>query len=118
VGKNLSAFCGAFPILPGKVDEAYRLADELSGARADEWTASLLRLRVNCGEWFLQRLGGMDLLIVWFEAEDPEAALVKLANSGEAFDMWFCQALLDFTVEDLHEIAMRPMPRKILDYSV
>jgi hypothetical protein len=60
----------------------------------------------------------MDLLIVWFEAEDPRAALLKLANSRDAFDVWFRQAVLDFTGEDLNDIATRPLPQKVLDYSV
>jgi hypothetical protein len=114
----VSAFCGAFPILPGKVVEAYRLAGELKGPRADEWTASLLRLGVSCGEWFLQRLHGMDLLIVWFEAQDPEAALLNLASSDDAFDVWFRRAVLEFTGEDLNDFAARPLPQKVLDYSV
>jgi hypothetical protein len=114
----VSAFCGAFPVLPGKVDAVRRLAKELSDDRAREWAASRLRLGVTCGEWFLQRMYEMDLLIVWFEAENPDAVFVKLANSTEAFDIWFRQAALEVTGVDLNDIATRPLPQKLLDYSV
>ena len=114
----MSAFCGAFPILPGKVDAACRLAEELSDARAGEWAASRLRVGVTCGEWFLQQLYEMDLLIVWFEAEDPDAVFIRLANSSEAFDIWFRQAALEVTGVDLNDIAVRPLPQKLLDYSL
>ena len=114
----MSAFCGAFPILPGKTDAARQVAKELSGARADEWAASRLRLGMTCGEWFLQRLYEMDLLLVWFEAEDPDAVFVKLANSVEAFDAWFREVVLEVTGADLNDIAARPMPEKVLDYSL
>ena len=114
----VSAFCGAFPILPGKVDALCRLAEELNDARAGEWAASRLRVGVTCGEWFLQRLHELDLLIVWFEAENPEAVFVALANSGEAFDVWLRQAATEVIGVDLSELAKRPFPQKLLDYSV
>ena len=114
----MSAFCGAIPILPGKVDAVRRLAGELGGARAGEWAASRRRLGVTCGEWFLQRLNEMDLLLVWFEAEDPRGVFVKLANSDDAFDVWLGQVVLELSGMKVNDIAERPLPQKILDYSL
>jgi hypothetical protein len=112
------AFCGAFPILPGKTEEAWRLAEELSGSRAGEWAASQERLGVTCGEWFFQRSPDIDLLIVWFEAADPGAVFVGLADSDEPFDVWFRQVAVELTGLTLDEVRARPLPQKVLDYSV
>jgi hypothetical protein len=114
----VSAYCGALPLLPGKTEEARRLARELSGARADEWAASCERLGVSCGEWFFQQSPEIDLLIVWFEAADPAAVFVGLAASDEPFDVWFRQAAAEVTGLTLGELGARPLPQKVLDYSV
>ena len=114
----MPAFCGAFPILPGKTGEAWRLAQELSGARAREWAASQERLGVSCGEWFFQHLADIDLLIVWFEAADPGAVFAGLADSQEPFDVWFRQTVVDVTGRTLSKVRAGPLPQKVLDYSV
>lgn len=114
----MPAFCGAFPILPGRAREAWRLAEELSGARAGEWAASSKRLGVSCGEWFFQQGPEIDLLIVWFEASDPDAVFVGLEDSEEAFDVWFRQAAVEVTGLTLSDVRARPMSQKLLDYSV
>ena len=73
-----------FPFCPVRPTRAPG-RNELSGARADEWAELWLRLGAlpaGSGSAAVARDG----LLPWFEAKDPDAVFVKLANSVEPFD--------------------------------
>ena len=81
----------AFPILPGKTEEARRFAQEAMGPRGDEAAASFRRLGVTRETWHVQTTPMGDMVIVVMEAADPAAAFKQWAASNDPYDKWFKQ---------------------------
>jgi hypothetical protein len=81
----------AFPILPGKTEEARRFAQEAMGPRQNEAAASFRRLAVTRETWHVQTTPMGDMVIVVMEAEDPAAVFEQWAASSDPFDRWFKQ---------------------------
>ena len=61
----------AFPVLPGKADEARRFAEEAMGPRRGEAAESFRRLGVTHESWYLQSTPMGDMIIVWMDAAVP-----------------------------------------------
>jgi hypothetical protein len=78
----MAVFMGAFPVLPGKDDEARRFAQETL-ERREEFDRSQERLRTTRDEWALQQTPMGSLLIVRFEADDVAQAFAGLAQSAD-----------------------------------
>jgi hypothetical protein len=112
----MAVFMGAFPVLPGKEDEARRFAHE-TVERREEFDRSQERLRTTRDEWALQETPMGSLLIVRFEADDVGQAFAGLAQSTDPFDVWFRQRVLDTTGVDLTQPMESPPPEIILDWS-
>jgi hypothetical protein len=112
----MAVFMGAFPVLPGKEDEARRFAQETL-ERREEFDRSQERLRTTRDEWSLQQTPMGSLLIVRFEADDVGQAFAGLAQSTDPFDVWFRQRVLDTTGVDLIRPMESPPPEIILDWS-
>lgn len=51
----MQAFCGAFPVLPGKTEAAKEFAKTVIGPRYKEFDASEKRLKSTKEAWFLQK---------------------------------------------------------------
>jgi hypothetical protein len=78
----------AFPILPGKVEQARQFAQEMR-ARSQEAVESFGRVGISKEEWFLQETAQGALVIVRMQADDPGQALASWALSADPFDRWF-----------------------------
>ena len=84
---NLRSMSMMVPILPGKRDQLFRFAAELTGARAEEYARS--QESVVKETWHLQETPMGDFLIINFDSPDPAAVFAGLAQSAEPFDIWF-----------------------------
>ena len=69
----MAVFMGAFPVLPGKEDEARKFAQETLD-RIDEFEASERRFGVTKEEWSLQQTPMGSMVVVRFEADDVAGA--------------------------------------------
>jgi hypothetical protein len=112
----MAVFMGAFPVPPGKEDEARRFAHETL-VRREEFDRSQERLRTTRDEWALQETPMGSLQIVRFEADGVGQAFAGLAQSTDPFDVWFRQRVLDTTGVDLTRPMESPPPAIILDWS-
>ncbi len=71
----------AFPLLPGKADEAKQSAPQLMGPRRDELTAAERRFGFTCQSWYLQPTPAGVQLIAYLEADNPLHAFQQFAAS-------------------------------------
>ncbi len=111
----MAVFMGAFPVLPGKEDETRKFAQETLGRR-EELDASQRRLSITKEEWALQQTPMGSMVIVRFECPDVEAAFAGLAQSDDAFDVWFRERVLEITGVDLAAPSDDPLPEVILTW--
>jgi hypothetical protein len=97
-------FNGAFPITPGKVDEARALAKEMMGPRRSGFDESEKRGGVTRETWSIQEMpDGAALALIWFESDEPEWAWVELAQDSAEFAVWFRRRFLEITGVDVSE---------------
>jgi hypothetical protein len=113
----MAVFNGAFPILPGKVDEARAFAKETMGARRSGYDESQKRGGITRETWSIQEMpDGSALALVWFESDDPDKALVELAQDSSEFAVWFRGRAQEITGVDLAE-PMEGGPELTLDWT-
>jgi len=108
-------FNGAFPVLPGKAEQARAFAKEVAGARRKEFGESQARISATRETWSLQSTPDGDFMLVWFEAADIEKAFATLAESDEPFDVWFRQQALEVSGVDLASDEAPP-PEVLVDW--
>jgi hypothetical protein len=111
----MATFIGAFPVLPGKDDDAHKFAQETMG-RGEEFSASQKRGGVTKEEWAFQQSPMGSLMLVHFEANDIEKAFGVLAESSEDFDVWFRGRVQELTGVDLAAEPEGPPPEIVLDW--
>jgi len=111
----MATFIGAFPVLPGKEDEARKLGQETMG-RGEEFSASQKRTGVTKEEWALQQSPMGSLVLVHFETADVEKAFATLAQSTDDFDVWFRGRVQEISGVDLAAEPEGPPPEIILDW--
>jgi len=105
----------AFPILPGKTEEARRFAQEAMGPRQNEAAASFRRLAVTRETWHLQSTPMGDMVIVVMEAEDPAEAFKQWAASNDPFDRWFKQQAGAITGLDFNQ-PIPALPEQVYEW--
>ena len=110
----MAVFLGAFPVLPGKEDDARRFAKETMAR--DEFDTSLRGRGITKEEWSLQQTPMGSLVVVRFEASDVGSVFGELAASTDDFDVWFRQNVLDVTGVDLSG-PLGPPPEILVDWS-
>ena len=112
----MAVFMGAFPVLPGKDDDARKFAQETLGRR-EEFDASQKESGVTKEEWSLQQSPMGSLILVRFESNDIEKAFVRLAESTDKFDVWFKGRVKEVSGVDLSAPSDVPPPEIILSWS-
>jgi hypothetical protein len=112
----MAVFLGAFPVLPGKGDDARKFAQETL-ARRDEFTASQNKSGVTKEEWSLQETPMGALVVVRFESPDIDKSFARLAESTDDFDVWFRERVKDVSGVDLGAPSEAPPPEIILDWT-
>jgi len=111
----MATFIGAFPVLPGKDDDARKFAQETMG-RSEEFSASQKRGGVTKEEWSIQQSPMGSLVLVHFEAADIEKAFAVLAESTDDFDVWFRGRVMEVAGVDLAAEPEGPPPEIVLDW--
>jgi hypothetical protein len=112
----MAVFNAAFPVLPGKADQARAFAKEIMGARRRDFDESQARFGATKETWSLQSTPDGDFMLVWFEAPDIEKGFATLSESTEPFDVWFRQQVLEVSGVDLGAPAEEPPPDVLVDW--
>jgi hypothetical protein len=112
----MQTFNAAFPILPGKTEQARKNAAELMGDKRADYEDGLKRTGIGRETWTLQSTPMGDFMLVWFEAEDIEEVFTILATSTEPFDVWFREQVLDTNGIDLSAPMEGPPPEPMGDW--
>ncbi|HYU18252.1 MAG TPA: hypothetical protein VEQ11_06105 [Chloroflexota bacterium] len=112
----MDTVCGAIPLQPGKTEAARAFVRELDGPRKPEFAASERRIGITKESWYVQGLPSGDILIVYFESQDPGSAIGQFCASQDPFDRWFKQNLLDVTGVDLNQGMEGPLSERLSSY--
>ena len=112
----MSTFLGAFPILPGKADDAKKFAAEVAGPRLGEFEILQHDTGTTREVWSVAAGPGGDAMLVYFEAEDIEAVFAQVAAGDSGFLQWFRQSVEDVTGIDLTAPGDGSMPEVVLDW--
>jgi len=114
-GVQMQCVAFAVPILPGKTEtsrDGTRSAVE--GERKAAHESSRERHGISREAVWLQQTPGGDLVVVYLEAKDPQAAFAGMGSSQEPFDQWFRDH-----VREVHGIDLAqgfPPPEQLMDY--
>jgi hypothetical protein len=100
----MAIFNGAFPVLPGKVQEARAFAKETMGQQRTGFDESQKRGGITRETWSVQEMpDGSALVLVWFESPDPEKSFAELAQDTSDFAVWFRGRVKEISGVDLTE---------------
>jgi len=113
----MAVFNGAFPVLPGKEDEARKFAREVTGAQKAGFDEQQNRNKVRRETWSVQQTPAGTFVLVWFEAPDIEGTFADLATRGDEFTQWFLGRVKDVSGVDLAAPDDSPPPETVLDWS-
>jgi hypothetical protein len=84
----VAVYCFTQLIQPGKREEAKAIFDEIQQSRRSEYEASRRRLGISTEKVWFQSLPQGEMAVVYWEGDDPRAALQEFASSGDPFDEW------------------------------
>jgi hypothetical protein len=113
----MAVFNGAFPVLPGKLDEARAFAKETMGAHGADFDDAQRRAGVTRETWTVETApDGSALVLVWFEASDPTVAFTQLMDDSE-HSVWFRARVQEVTGINLAEAPSGDGPEVVLDWS-
>jgi hypothetical protein len=85
---SVAVYCFTQRIQAGKRDQAKSIFEEVSGPRRQEYEASRRRLGIRREKVWFQSSPNGDMAVVYWEGEDPRAALREFASSEDPFDEW------------------------------
>ncbi len=111
----MAVFNGAFPVLPGKEDDARKFAEEALGSHRDHYDSLMKASGTSRVTWTIQETPAGTLLPVWFEADDVGAIFEHLATATGEDAVWMRGRIKDITGVDVTEIADSPPPEVILE---
>lgn len=80
----MAVYCFTQLINPGKREEAKAIFEEVSGPRRDEYEASRRRLGIRKEKVWFQSLHQGEMAVVYWEGDDPRAALQDAEEVFEA----------------------------------
>jgi len=104
----------AFPVLPGKTEEARKFIKSLRTEHAKDFDELEKKLKTTREAVFLQTSPRGDLLIDYYECANPEKAAETLAKLKDRFAMWMKAEVLEITGIDEEAMAREPMPEQLL----
>ena len=115
----MASFALTLPVLPGKTPQLRRFLEEVLGPRRDKHNAS----RQSFGgsgltkelAW-LQQIPQGEVVIVYFEGEDPMRWFQEWIASPDPHDRWFLQEVKSITGIDFHSPQAGPLPELIFDW--
>jgi hypothetical protein len=86
--KPVAVYCFTQLIQPGKREEAKAIFNEIQRSRRSEYEASRRRLGIRTEKVWFQSLPQGEMAVVYWEGDDPRAALQEFASSEDPFDEW------------------------------
>ena len=105
----------AIPLLPGKTEQDRAVMISCwRGERREEFAASRKRHGITREAVFVQATPDGDVVVLYLEAHDIDAAVNSLATSEDPFDQWFRDHVLE-----VHGLSLSdgfPPPEQIMDY--
>jgi hypothetical protein len=106
----------AIPVEPGKEPIDREMRDEMTGARRAEYEAALKDAGVTRQAiWHQQTPSGGTLVIVYIEADDPDAHR-RFVSSDSEISRWFVDQMQGVHGRD---VSQPPLPvEKVLDFRV
>ena len=105
----------ALPILPGQEGTIRRLSEEVSGSGPlrSAYEESRQNLGITKEKVWIQRTPIGEMVIVYWETEDPQRVLREMANSQDQFDSRFRQ-LIESTAPALNLGQEQPLANELL----
>jgi hypothetical protein len=104
------AIMTSIPLLPGKSEAWRRWVQELQGSHHPEYDAALRRWGISHTRFWISEAMDSEVVVTYFEVQDPETLSDMLEMSQHPFDVWYRQKLQEF-----HGIDVRQMRRRRLD---
>jgi hypothetical protein len=106
----------AFPVLPGKEDDARKFGEEAVGSHGEHYTSLMKASGTTRVTWTLQQTPTGSFILVWFEADDVQKIFEVLAKrSGEDAD-WMRGRIKDIGGVDMREPLPGPQPELIMEW--
>lgn len=111
----MAAIAFIAPILPGKEQADKDMMREATGPRRADYEESRRRLGITREAVWHQQTPQGTVAIVYLEADDPRRVFQGLGSSGEPFDQWFRQGIMEIHGLDLSQPPPGPPPEQLLD---
>lgn len=112
----MAAYNFAFPVLPGKEDEARQFAEEAVGKHAELYRSLMKASGTTRVTWTLQQTPNGSFILVWFEAEEPQKIFEVLATrTGEDAD-WMRGRIQEVGGTDMRQPMPGPQPELIMEW--
>lgn len=112
----MSVYNFAFPVLPGKENEARKFAKEAVGSHAGSYTSLMKASGTTRVTWTLQQTPTGSFILVWFEADEVQKIFEILATrTGEDAD-WMRGRIRDVGGVDMREPMPGPQPELIMEW--
>jgi hypothetical protein len=103
------------PLLPGETEtDRAAMVSCWRGARREAYEHSRRRLGITREAVFIQPTPAGDVAVIYWEADDVDAALTGMATSQDPFDQWFRDH-----VREVHGLNVEdgfPPPEQVMDY--
>ncbi|MDQ6694316.1 MAG: hypothetical protein M3014_07820, partial [Chloroflexota bacterium] len=112
----MESIASVWPILPGKLDAWRRFADEMQGARREEYDASSRRLGTTICRMYHQQTPQGDLAVVYLEAADMGRLFQGMATSQDPYDVWFREQVMDIHGWDVTQPMPGPLPEMVFEW--
>ena len=105
------------PLIPGKTEtDRAAMISCWRGERRDAYESSRRRLGITREAVYIQPTSSGDVAVVYWEANDVEAALKGMATSDDPFDRWFRDH-----VGEVHGMNVEdgfPPPEQVMDFRI
>jgi hypothetical protein len=111
----MASIAFALPILPSKMEELKRLADDLSGSHQTDKQDQLRRCGADRENWYLQQTRQGDMNIVYLEGADIGRTFAAFITSDNTFDRWLKEQILAIHGIDFNQPLPGPIAQMILE---
>ena len=113
----MAVWNGIFPVLPGKEAEARKFAEEVMGSHRDHNEAIMKATSTSRTTWTINETPAGTVVLVWFEADDIEAAFAHMATATGEDVEWMRGRIKELSGIDMSAPPEGPQPEVILDWS-
>jgi|SRR5215212_4870729 len=105
----------ALPILPGQGDAVRRLGEKASGSGPlrDAYEGSRQNLGITAEKAWLQKAPTGEVLVIYWETDDPQRTLREIAASQDQFDCQF-RKFIESTAPAIDLSEERPLSNELL----